>query len=102
MRIILIGLLLSFSLFANDPKVEVTSFRYVAQNNPVAELCGKISNVTIFPAYVKIIVDGNKNPGIYNVVVDKDAKFCIAVVTYYGIADVSLWGSSFNTVQIQK
>jgi hypothetical protein len=33
--------------------------------------------VTTYPAYVKVVVDPKtKVPGIYNLVIDADARFC--------------------------
>lgn len=85
--------------YAEEEKVEVTSFRYADSRTRVAELCGKLLGVTSFPAFVKIVVDEKSdNPGIYNSVVGPEAKFCTTVVTYYGTASVFLWGQTKSPV----
>jgi hypothetical protein len=76
--------------------VKVTSFNYVLSGasspfNPLAELCGVVEGSTSSPTFVHALIDvRSKNPGSYNTVADRDGKFCLAVITYRGTADVTV------------
>lgn len=87
----------SVSSFAAS--VKVTSFNYVStQNdihNPLAELCGLVDGATTSPVFLSIVVDPkSRRPATYNTLADANGKFCIAVITYRGQADVSLIGTN--------
>ncbi len=78
---------MSFSVMANEPTVQITSYVYVNQERKVAELCGVVSNMTKAPTFVQVTVDYNsRKPAPYNTVVGPDGRFCMTVVTYYGTA----------------
>lgn len=86
---------MSLAATAEEPKVEITSFRFAGSRTLAAELCGNIVGVTAFPAFVRVTVDEKTDkPGIYNVVVGPEAKFCVSVVTYRGTAIADLWGKT--------
>ena len=90
---ILLGL--SASAFAENAKVEITSFRYADARGRIAELCGKITGDATAPIFVKALIDEQSNgPAIYNILVGPEKKFCSTVVTYWGTASASLWGAS--------
>lgn len=86
----------SLSVFAAS--VKVTSFNYVRtgpndMGNPLAELCGVVEGAQKSPTFVNVLIDPkSKNPGSYNTLAGVDGKFCIAVITFRGTADVSVIG----------
>jgi hypothetical protein len=87
--------ILVFSFASMAASVKVTSFNYVRNQNdlyhPLAELCGLVEGATASPSFVQVLVDPkSKTPGSYNTVAGKDGKFCVAVITFNGKADVSL------------
>lgn len=78
--------------------VKVTSFNYIRTSNelnsPLAELCGLVEGAADAPSFVRILVDPkSKNPASYNTVAGTDGKFCMAVITFRGTADVSVMGA---------
>lgn len=83
----------SLPIFAAS--VKITSF-YVVNNDPSyyhAELCGLVEGATTNPTFVKVLVDPRRNrPATYNTLAGADGKFCVAVVTYSRIAQVSIIG----------
>jgi hypothetical protein len=82
---------LSFSSIAAT--IKITSFNFI--RSPLAELCGQVSETTTSPTFVNVTVDrGSKNPGAYNTVAGTDGKFCMAVITYRGLADASIIGGT--------
>ena len=87
--------ILSFNSFANaNYNVQITSFRPAGQNTYAAELCAFITG-DIIPAQlnVRVASDPQTNrAGIYNTFVDQSGRFCLAIVTYTGFAQVSVWG----------
>ena len=88
----------SFSVFADAPRVDLTSFIMAGSNTRAAEICGKVSGLPT-SCFIKIVVDHkSKQPGIYNVFVNNDESFCTTVVTYYGTAEVLIPGST----QVEK
>ncbi len=94
--------LLVSSVSAFSASVKVTSFNYVRIgndnfNNPLAELCGLVTGGTT-PSFVQIKVDPkSKNPAMYNTMAGADGKFCMAVITYRGTAEVSMIGENAKT-----
>ena len=89
----------SMGALADDPKVDITSFRMAGVRTRAAELCGKLTGVKAFPASVKVIVDPSaKSPGIYNVAVWEESTFCVAVMTDFGVADAVLRGGKEEIV----
>jgi hypothetical protein len=101
--IILLGLLTS-TIGATE--IKLTSFRSISigdiLDHPLAELCGKVSHHSQYPAFVKIIADPNsRNPGIYNTLTDDQGAFCLTLVTYRGSVDVMLIGNQ-NSVRFSK
>ncbi len=67
-------------------------------NNPLAELCGMVEGATASPSFVRVLVDPkSKNPASYNTLAGIDGKFCLAVITYRGTADVSVIGAKETT-----
>lgn len=86
---------LGASAFAEDAKVEITSFRYADTRGRIAELCGKVTGDATAPIFVKALIDEQSNgPATYNILVGPDKKFCSTVVTYWGTASASIWGAS--------
>ena len=86
--LVAMGLCCSTSLFANDAKVDITSFRSAGLRTDAAELCGKVTGSTA-PGYTvaHVTVDEKSGkPGHYYTLVGKDGLFCVAVVTYKGTA----------------
>lgn len=82
--------LLATQAFAEEPKLEITSFIGAGLRTRAAELCGKVTNLTA-PAVVSIVVDPkSKNPGQYRASVGVDGKFCHVVVTNTGKAEAAL------------
>jgi len=88
---------LLFSTVTFSATVKITSFALVrmGQNldHPLAELCGKVEGAEKTPSFIRVLVDpGSRSPGIYNTLADDQGKFCLAVVTYRGSADVGIIG----------
>lgn len=98
MKTLMAVALFVLSMTAFAASVKVTSFNYVRtgtndMGNPLAELCGLVEGATAAPSYVQVLVDPkSKNPASYNTLAGSDGKFCLAVITYRGTADVSLIG----------
>ncbi len=89
--IVLASLVLSTSAFAAS--IKITSFTMVRSGEPTAELCGVVSEATEVPTFVRVVVDHRSNrPGVYNAVAGADGKFCLAVITYRGTAEASVFG----------
>ena len=85
--------LLSFS--ATAATVKITSFLYVNDAGRMAEICGVVEEMVAAPTFVKIKVDpGSNRPGSYSAIAGDDGKFCLAVVTYRGTAEASLYGET--------
>lgn len=103
MKMILALALFVSSISAFSATVKVTSFNFVRTSNdnffsPLAELCGTVEGATAAPSFVKVLVDPkSKNPGSYNTVAGADGKFCIAVITFRGTADVTVMGENAVT-----
>lgn len=102
---ILLFCLLSFSAFGAT--VKVGSFNYIrtSQNfsSPLAELCGSVSGATSSPTFVRVHVDPqSSNSAIYNTLAGDDGKFCLALITYRGRAEVSLIGQEGSTTAFIK
>jgi hypothetical protein len=106
MKLFLGAALLVFSLSSFAASVKVTSFTYVRNFNdlqPLAELCGLVSGATTTPSFVKVVVDPKtSNPGSYNTLAGQDGKFCVAVITYRGTAEVSLMGEEIAVESLIK
>ena len=86
-------LLLALSFPAFSATVKVTSFIYPRAGQYYAELCGKVVEVKVNPTFVKVVVDPRTNrPGTYNTLVGSDGKFCLAVITYSGEAEATVFG----------
>lgn len=85
---------------AEEPKVEITSFVFAGMNTRASELCGKVTGSSSEWNAVRVTVDPNTNrPGIYNTLAGKDGKFCVAVVSYSGLATAAIgWGSDKEAV----
>lgn len=99
--------LLVSSLSAIAASVKVTSFNYVRNANdlthPLAELCGTVSGATSLPSFVRIQIDPkSNNPATYNTLAGQDGKFCLAVITYRGAAEVSLIGGNASAEALIK
>ena len=95
LMVLFLGFGLSTFVFADEPKVDITSYRLAGTNTSSAELCGKVTGATSVPTYVRVMVDEKSNsPGIYNVIVGPEGKFCVSVVTYRGTAVATLWGQT--------
>lgn len=103
MKTFLAMALLVFSVSAMSATVKITSFNYVRtsandMNSPLAELCGMVEGATAAPSFVRVLIDPkSKNPGSYNTLAGTDGKFCVAVITYRGTADVSVIGGKETT-----
>jgi len=89
--------LLSLSVSAFSASVKVTSFNFIRTSNdvmaPLAELCGVVEGATSSPSFVRVSVDPKSSkPASYNTFAGTDGKFCVAVITYRGTAEVSMIG----------
>ncbi len=59
--------------YAEEIKVEVTSFRFAGSRTLAAELCGKVTS-DAFPIVAKVVVDPKTDkPGTYNAQADVTA-----------------------------
>ena len=99
--------LLVFSFASIAVTVKVTSFNYVRNQNdlyhPLAELCGLVEGATSAPSFVQVLVDPkSKEPASYNTIAGKDGKFCLAVITFRGNAEVSLMNENASTEALIK
>jgi hypothetical protein len=104
MKMILGVALLVFSLSSIAASVKVTSFTYVRNQgdmtHPLAELCGLVEGAVSPVTFVRATIDPkSKNPAAYNTAVGQDGKFCMAVITYRGSAEVSIMGESASSVK---
>ena len=103
MKTLLAMALLVSSVSAFSASVKVTSFNYVrigsdSYPNPMAELCGLVTGATKAPSFINVQVDPkSNNPASYNTLAGADGKFCIALITYRGTAEVSLIGENAKT-----
>lgn len=103
MKTFLAMALLVSSVSAFSASVKITSFNYVRTSSenmqsPLAELCGLVEGATASPSFVRVLVDPkSKNPGSYNTLAGTDGKFCVAVITFRGTADVSVMGAKEST-----
>lgn len=93
-KILTLGLLFSaaaLNAFADELKVDISSFVYAGSRTRAAELCGKVTGPINSMLTVRVVVDDKTDrPGVYNVLVGKDGKFCTTVVTYTGTAAASV------------
>jgi hypothetical protein len=93
-KIILLTFLLS-SISALAATVKITSYNYIGTGTRLAELCGLVENAAAAPTYVKVMVDPNTSkPATYNTFAGDDGRFCIAVISYRGTAEASLFGEA--------
>ncbi len=93
-------ILMTSSAFAAS--VKVTSFNYVTSTSriPLAELCGVVEGVTA-PAFVQVTIDPKASkPASYNTYAGVNGKFCLAVITYRGDAEVSLSSGEKTKISI--
>ena len=103
MKTFLAMALLVSSVSAFSASVKVTSFNYIRtsandMNSPLAELCGLVEGATAAPSFIRVLVDPkSKNPASYNTLAGADGKFCLAVITFRGTADVSVMGAMVST-----
>lgn len=105
MKTFLAMALLVSSVSAFSASVKVTSFNYIRtstdMNSPLAELCGLVEGAVSAPSFVRVLVDPkSKNPASYNTIAGVDGKFCLAVITYRGTADVSVIGEK-KSINVQ-
>lgn len=95
--IVAVALLVS-SVSAFSATVKVTSFNFIRTSNdvmsPLAELCGVVEGSLVnAPSYVNAKIDPKASkPASYNTITDAEGKFCMAVITYRGTAEVSILG----------
>ena len=92
MKTFIAAILAFASVSAIAGSVKITSFVYATSTSkiPLAEICGTVEGVTA-PAFVQVTIDPNGNKGAsYNTYAGTNGKFCMAVVTYQGNAEVSL------------
>lgn len=82
------------TVYAEEPKVETTSFRYVGRYTSAAELCGKVTGVEGATTVFITSDPKSKTPAPYQVMTKKDGTFCTLVATFTGKADVSLTETS--------
>lgn len=97
MKSIMAVALLVSSVSAFSASVKITSFNYIRTSPnmtaPLAELCGSVEGATTSPSFVNVKVDPTTGrPANYNTFAGADGKFCVAVITYRGTADVSMVG----------
>ncbi len=91
------------SAYAEEVKVELTSFRSAGVRTTAAELCGKVAGLTEASVVRVTIDEKTTRPGFYNAVVDQDGLFCLAVITYRGtaIASIKSLGRAYDSKPIQ-
>jgi hypothetical protein len=100
MKLLVMIMMILSSQMVLSATVKVTSFNYVRLQandpfSPLAELCGQVESMSATPTFIKILVDPKANkPASYNTFADEKGKFCMAVVTYRGSAEVSIIGDS--------
>jgi len=88
---------------AADPEVKVFSFEMAGPQTASAEICGTVTGVAAPFAVVQVSVDPTaKVPGIYNTMVGMDGNFCLAVVTFRGMATVKLIMNAGAVVKDRK
>jgi hypothetical protein len=90
----------SVSSFAGS--VKITSFAYATSTSkiPLAELCGLVEDASS-PAFVEVKVDTpSAKAATYNTIAGTDGKFCVAVITYRGTAEVGLFGGETVSASI--
>jgi hypothetical protein len=76
---------------ATPPTLTLTSFRYAGGNTRAAELCGVVTGGREHE-HVRVTVDPDTDgPGYYNLFTEQDGRFCVAVVTWTGRAQASVW-----------
>jgi hypothetical protein len=107
MKMLMAMALFVSSVAAFGATVKVTSFNFIRtgtsdMGNPLAELCGLVEGAEAHPSFVRILVDSKGRPGIYNTVAGADGKFCLAVITYRGTAEVSLFGQKESVKALIK
>jgi hypothetical protein len=107
MKTIVAVALLALSLSSIAATVKVTSFNYVRNqgdmNHPLAELCGRVEGATSSPTFLNVKVDPkSNNPASYNTLAGADGKFCLAVITFRGNAEVSVMGDAASTEALVK
>jgi hypothetical protein len=106
MKTILSITLLALSVSSIAASVNVTSFNYIRNQgdsfHPLAELCGRVEGGAT-PSFIRVLVDHKTNrPGTYNTIAGADGKFCMAVITYRGSAEVTLIGESASVEALIK
>jgi hypothetical protein len=93
--------LVSFNTLAST--VKISSFNYGRSGQYYAELCGQVEGATSNPIFVRVMIDPrSKNPGTYNTVTGSDGKFCLAVISYRGEAEASVFGETEKAFIIMK
>lgn len=108
MKKVIASVLLFASVSSLAATVRITSFNYVRTSSdsfhsPLAELCGVVEGQTTVPTFVSIKVDpGTNKPASYNTLGDANGKFCMAVITYRGTAEVSVTGETLTTQALVK
>ncbi len=106
MKLIAGVFLLLASLSTVAATVKITSFKYVRNAgdsvHPLAELCGTVEGRTSAPSFVRVLVDKARNPAVYNTVADMDGSFCVAVITYRGSAEVTVFGENAGIEALAK
>jgi len=107
MKTFIAMVLLATSAAAMSASIKVTSFNYIRTSNdlnsPLAELCGLVEGAVSSPSFVRVLVDPkSKNPASYNTLAGADGKFCLALITFRGTADVSLIGAKESTRALVK
>lgn len=102
MKMFLVGALLLGSVSSFAASVKITSFYFINNERPLAELCGKVEGATKDHTHVKIAIDPRTNrPGTYNTIAGADGKFCMVVATWSGFAEASIPGEEAAVAQIK-
>ena len=107
MKSFLAAFLLVSSVSAFSATVKVTSFNFIRTSqdmiSPLAELCGIVEGATASPSFVSVKVDPKtNNSASYNTLAGSEGKFCVAVITYRGTAEVSLMGAQLSELATAK
>jgi hypothetical protein len=102
--IILLGLFLVSSAYADMLSVKITSFRAIDTTGHLAEACGQVSIDPSAPIaqignYIAVTVtaDPGHDPGLYTVLADPTGAFCTIVATAYGQVEAMAWLPSAST-----
>lgn len=102
MKLLICAFISLFSLSTLAASIKINSFYFIRSGEPLAELCGTVTDGAN-PTFIRVIVDsGSRKPGIYNTIAGSDGKFCLPMITYYGKAEASIMGEEKKVEALVK